>query len=147
MAANPRIAQGQLNRVKASVTWTDHPELNVTAPFLGRDGVSLGLEGNSTGFLPTMTGTVTSPEPFMMIGLTVHLLKTQALCGLYIDALQANALLGDGVVRPDVLVGMPPWDVVNCAIESIREMRFNGTDDGFMVICRGSTYINNDMWN
>jgi hypothetical protein len=44
-------------------------------------------------------------------------------------------------------VGMPPWDVVNCAIESIREMRFNGTDDGFMVICRGSTYINNDMWN
>jgi hypothetical protein len=146
MAANPLVAQGQLNRVKASLTWLDHSELNVTAPFLGRDGISLSLEGNSTAFLPTLTGVVTSPEPYMMIGLTIHLVKPQALCALYVSRLQANALLGNGTVRPDVIEGLPPFDVTNCAMESIREMRFNGTDDGFIVMCRGYITINNDMW-
>jgi hypothetical protein len=146
MAANPLVAQGQLNRVKASLTWLDHSELNVTAPFLGRDGISLSLEGNSTAFLPTLTGVVTSPEPYMMIGLTIHLVKPQALCALYVARLQANALLGNGTVRPDVIEGLPPFDVTNCAMESIREMRFNGTDDGFIVMCRGYITINNDMW-
>jgi hypothetical protein len=146
MAANPLVAQGQLNRVKASLTWLDHSELNVTAPFLGRDGISLSLEGNSTAFLPTLTGVVTSPEPYMMIGLTIHLVKPQALCALYVARLQANALLGNGTVRPDVIEGLPPFDITNCAMESIREMRFNGTDDGFIVMCRGYITINNDMW-
>jgi hypothetical protein len=108
MAANPLVAQGQLNRVKASLTWLDHSELNVTAPFLGRDGISLSLEGNSTAFLPTLTGVVTSPEPYMMIGLTIHLVKPQALCALYVARLQANALLGNGTVRPDVIEGCRP---------------------------------------
>jgi hypothetical protein len=147
MASNPLVAQGTLNRVKASLSWVDFPQLNVTAPFLGRDGISLGLEGNSTAFLPTMTGTVTSPEPYMMVGVTVHLLKPQSLCQLYKDKWESLALLGNGVVRPDVTEGLGPFDIVNCAIESIREMRFNGTDDGFVVMIRGSYVVNNDLWS
>lgn len=146
MAVNPRIAQGTLNRVRASVFWNDFPELNVTAPFLGRDGISLGLEGNSTAFLPTLTGVVTSPEPYMMVGLTIHLLRTQALCNLYVARLQTSALIGDGTVRPDTALGLGPIDIVNCAIESVRELRFNGTDEGFVMMVRGYTIVNNDMW-
>lgn len=147
MAGNPLVAQGSLNRVKASVTWIDFPELNVTAAFLGRDGVSLGLEGNSTAFLPTLTGAVTSPEAYMMVGLTIHLLKPQSLCALYVTQVQASALLGNGTVRPDVTLGLQPFDIVNCAIESFREMRFNGTDDGLIVMVRGYWIVNNDLWN
>ena len=146
MATNPLVAQGTLNRVKASVTWPDHPELNVTAPFLGRDGISFAPEGNSTVFLPTMTGAVTSPEPYMMIGLGIHLLKPQSLCNLYKARMETLALLGSGVVRPDVTVGLEPYDIVNCAIESVRELRFNGQDDGYHIMIRGYYITNNDLW-
>lgn len=147
---NPFANQGTLNRVKASVTWLDFPELNVTAPFLGRDGISLGLEGNSTTFLPTLTGTVVSPEVYMMIGLTIHLLKPQNLGSLYKAKMEDNAMLGNGVVRPDLNintgVGLTPYDILNCAIESVREMRFNGTDEGFVIMCRGFYPVNNSIW-
>lgn len=146
MAANPLVDQGTLNRVKASVTWNDHPELNVTAAYLGRDGISLALEGNAVAFLPTMTGAVTSPEPYLMIGLVMHLLKTQPLSQQYKAQMENTSLLGNGTVRPDLTTGIEPYDIVNCAIESVRELRFNGQDEGYVVTCRGYYILNNTLW-
>lgn len=146
MASNPLVAQGQLNRIKASVTWDDFPELNVTAPFLGRDGISLALEGQSTAFLPTMTGAVTSPEVYMMIGLTLHLLKPQSLGQAYKLQMETLSLIGNGTVRPDVSNGLEPYGIVNCAIENVREMRFNGQDEGFVIQVRGYYVVNNALW-
>ncbi len=146
MAANPLVAQGTLNRVRASVTWNDHPELNITAPYLGRDGIRMALEGNSVAQLPTMTGIVTSPEPYLMIGLTIHLLKTQALANQYKLQMENISLLGNGTVRPDVSVGLEPYDILNCSIESVRELNFSGSDDGFVISCRGFYVVNNALW-
>ena len=41
MAGNPLIDQGVLNRIRGSVQWADFPGLNVTAPFLDREGINL----------------------------------------------------------------------------------------------------------
>ena len=60
MANNPLIPQGTVNRLRGSVIWNDFPQLNVTAPYLGTDGIGFSLDGESTVFLPTMTGAVTS---------------------------------------------------------------------------------------
>ena len=81
--ANPLVAQGTLNRILGSVVWPSFSALNVTSSFLGKQGIRLALEGESTLFIPTMTGAVTSPEPYMMIGLTINLLKTQSLAAQY----------------------------------------------------------------
>lgn len=146
MAANPLVDQGTLNRVRASVVWVDHPELNVTAGYLGRDGIRLGLEGQAAAFLPTMTGAVTSPEPYMMINLTIHLLKTQALAQAYKAQMENIALVGNGTVRPDLSTGIDPYDIVNCAIEGVRELNFSGQDEGFVISCRGYYILNNSLW-
>ena len=144
--SNPLVDQGVLNKVVGSVIWQNFPALNVTAPFLGREGIRLALDGESTTFIPTMTGTVTSPEPYMMISLTMHLLKSQSLAALYQAQMQNTALLGPGVVRPDVSLGIGPYDILNCAMEGVRELNFSGEDAGYIVTCRGYYLVNNAMW-
>lgn len=146
MAANPLVAQGTLNRLRGSVIWDTFPELNVTAPFLGKEGIGLSLEGESTVFIPTMTGVVTSPEPYMMIGLTVNLLKTQGLADAYKSRIERNALLGGGTVRPDS-AALSPYSILNCSIEGVAPMKFSGEDAGFVVTIKGYWLVNSDLWN
>ncbi len=76
---NPMIPVGVLNRVRASIKFTDHSELNVSASYLAKEGVELVFQGNMTDFLPAMTGAVQSPQPYMIMQAKVHLLRSQAL--------------------------------------------------------------------
>jgi hypothetical protein len=142
---NPLVQQGTLNRILGSVVWQNYPALNVTAPFLNREGIRLALDGDATRFLPTLTGAVTSPEPYQMITLTINLLKTQGLAGLYKSQMELATVLGDCVVRPDTKV-LPPYDLINCALESVRELAFSGEDAGFSVTVRGYYSINSSLF-
>lgn len=146
MATNPLVSQGTLNRLRGSVVWAANPQLNVTSPFLGKGGISLSLEGESTLFIPTMTGAITSPEPYLMVSLTLNLLKTQTLAAQYKIQLETLATLGDGTVRPDSSA-LPVFSIVNCAIESVREMNFAGEDAGFVVVCKGYYLTNSSLWD
>jgi hypothetical protein len=146
MATNPLIAQGTLNRLRAHVVWTAFPALNVTASYLGKEGVRLALEGESTTFIPTMAGAVTSPEPYMQINLTINLLKTQPLANLYKAQLEQNALIGTGTVWPDVTT-LAPYNIINCAIESVRELAFSGEDPLWAVAIKGYYLVNSNLWD
>lgn len=145
MAGNPQIAQGTLNRLRATVVITDHPELNVTPGFLDDAGISLAFEGETTTFLRTLTGNVTSPEPFQMIMLRVALVKSQALAALYEARRQSLATIGDVVVTPDA-AQLPKYTLTNCAIENVAELSFNGRQAGYVVSIKGYYIINNDLW-
>lgn len=146
MAANPLVAQGTLNRLRGSVVVTQIPQLNVTAPFLGREGISLGLEGNTTTYIDTMTGAVTSPEPYQRATVKVHLLKTQSLSALYKAQMELISTIGDIVVTPDTL-SLPTYSFTNCSIMSIDELTFNGENAGFTINLGGVYYINSALWN
>lgn len=146
MSGSPQISQGVLNRLIASVIWTSYPQLTITAPFLGRDGISLAFEGNAVEFLPTLTGNVNSPEPFQMVTLTMHLLKTQGIAQLYESQRQTNAQLGTGTVRPDAAT-LGPYKLLNAAIESVRELAFSGQNAEYVVTCRATYPINSALWS
>src|SRR6202043_1713280 len=102
MPGNPGVFQGILIRVKASFVLTNFPNLNVTAPYLDKGGISLRLEGNASMQHGTMTGLVQSPEPYMTASITIMLLKTQPLSEAYKTQMEALSLVGDGTVWPDV---------------------------------------------
>ena len=145
MAANPLVSQGTLNRIIASVSWSSNNSLNVTAPFLGKDGISLTLQGAATTFIPTMTGAVTAPEPYQMVELTMHLLKTQPLAQAYKAQMETSTLLGDGTVRADTTT-LGTYEIVNCAIQSISPLKFSGEDAGFIVTIGGYYLTNSNLW-
>jgi hypothetical protein len=143
---NPQIAQGSLNRLVTSLTWESAPELNVTASFLSREMIRFARNGNAVTFIPTGTGAVTSGEPFMMITLTIGLLKTQSLAAAYEARLLANARIGNGTVRPDVSEGIGAFDLTNCAIENVGELTFDGSNPIYPVMLSGYMPVNNDLW-
>ena len=148
--SNPLIDQGVLNRLVASVVWQDFPALNVTPSFLGKEAIRLALEGDATRQIGNLTGITQSPEPYMLARLTINLLKTQSLSSQYKAQMEASTLLGNCVVRPDVTSGsggLQPYDLTNMAIESVREMTYDGGDSGWVVMCSGTYYINSDLWN
>jgi len=146
MATNPLIAQGTLNRLRGSLVITDHSSLNVTAPYLGKEGIGLSLEGDATGILPTMTGTVTSPEPYQICSVSVNLLKTNGLAARYKAQMEDNSVLGDITVIPDTS-SLPNYPLRNCAIQSVQPLKLNGEDAGFTVNITGYYVINNSLWD
>jgi hypothetical protein len=146
MAGNPLIAQGTLNRLRGSVVIPAFPALNVTAPFLGKEGIRVTIEGETTVYVPTMTGAVTSPEPYQMANIVMALLKTQGLAAAYKAQMELIATIGDITVTPDTSV-LPIYNFTNCAIQSLRELNFAGDDAGFVITLRGYYNINSQLWS
>ena len=143
---NPLIDQGSLSLVRASVTWPSNSGLNVTAPYLAKAGIRLALQGKSTLYLPTMTGAVTSQEPFMMVDMTIHLLKSQSLSNQYKSQMESNALMGNASVRSDA-VSLGVYQLINCAITGVRELDFSGQHEEFAVSIEGYYLCNANLFN
>ncbi len=144
---NPLVDQGVLNRILGSVVWTNFPGLNVTASFLGAEGINFRRTTPATTQHRTMTGVVQSPEPTMEVELYIALLKTQSLSQDYEAQMVANSVLGPGVVYPDVSTGLAQMQLQNMAIRDIGELLFNGSTPLYGVTCSGFYVVNNDLWN
>lgn len=142
---NPLVNQGTLNRLIGSIVWPSHPELNIIAANLGRAGISLALQGETTLYIPTMTGQVTSPEPYMAVEVTANLLKSQALSNLYKQQMETNSLIGDGTVRPDTTT-LGVYQIINCSIKNVHQLTFSGEDAAFSVVFGGYYLINSSLW-
>jgi hypothetical protein len=149
MAGNPLVNLGTLNRVRASVTLTDNPQLNVTSSFLGKNGVSMRPKGKRTTQLEQMTGAVQSPEPYVAYDVEINLLRTTALAQLWQQQEQLSTVIGDLTIRPDVsgsgVLGL--YELVNGAIDDVQELRFAGQDAGYVVMLTAYYEINSQLWN
>ena len=147
--ANPQVPQGTLNRLRASITLTSFPNLNITASYLGREGISLTFDGVVTTPIDSMTGIVPSPEPYQRITVSAHLLKSQALANAYKAQIELNSLLGDVTVRPDVAIGtgIGAYQLSNCYINTVNALKFDGTDAGWIIMIGGIYLINSALWN
>ncbi len=145
MATNPLVPQGTLNRLRGSVVWTDVPQLNVTAAYLGEEMIRLSLEGDAVEYFNTATGAVSSPQPYRMTSLMIHLLKTQQLADLYKQREETNALMGGCTVRPDA-TPLSPYQLINCSILGVSELNFAGKDPGYGVRIKGYYNINSSLW-
>jgi hypothetical protein len=146
MPGNPQIPLGTLNRLRGSIVVPANTALNVTAPYLGKEGIRLGLDGDATVYLPAMAGAVTSPEPYMMATILVHLLKTQNLASIYKQQMETMTLIGDVTITPDT-AALDPYNITNCAISSVAELNFSGDDAGWNVTLRGYYLINSALWD
>jgi len=144
--SNPQISQGTINRLRASVVIPSLPQLNVTAAFLGEEAIRMAFEGDATLFINTLTGAVTSPEPYLMVNVTVNLLKTQAIANAWKAQMETSAILGDLTIRPDTPM-LNPYALTNCSIMRPGDLDFSGKSAAYPVSIRGYYIINNALWN
>ena len=143
--ANSQIQQGTLNRLLASVVYADFTQLNVTSGYLAREAISLSFDGDTSLLIGTLTGAVTSPEPYIYGTVTMHLLRTQALGEAYSSQIRTNTTLGSVTVYPDTQV-LQPFQLNNCVLMSIQETAFDGTQAGLVVRLRGVYNINSTLF-
>ena len=144
--ANPLVPQGTLNRLRASISFVSFPGLQITASFLGKEGIALAFDGVVTTPLDTMTGVVQSPEPYQRVTVSAHLIKSQALANNFKSQIELNSLVGDFVVRTDA-GSMGPYQVSNGAINTVNPLKFDGSDAGWTLMLSGIYYVNASLWN
>ena len=145
MPGNPNINQGTLNRIRASVVFSTSPALNVSAPFLGKRGITLAFQGDATTYIDQMTGAVTSLEPYLRVTMTMHLIKAQSFAQNYKTQLELSTLLGNCTVRPDAAT-MQPYFLQNCAIMSPGDQDFSGADADYPIRIGGIYQINSSLF-
>jgi hypothetical protein len=143
---NPMIAQGTLNRLRGSVVWPSFSALNVTSPYLTKAGMRWSPQGDAVTYIPTMTGAVTSPEPYLMFDLLINLNKANGLAQQYKAQLEYNAMLANGTLRPDT-TALAPFSLVNCSIKTVRELDLSGEDAGFAVVIGGYYLVNSNLFD
>lgn len=147
MATNaPIVPQGSLNRLRASVQYATNQTLNVVSANLGKAGIIARPISESSVLIPTMTGGVTSPEPYQMYEVTLHLLRTQGLAAAYKNQVETLCDVGDITVKSDA-TNQPDYQISNCTIVNGSNPSFNGTDPDFQVILHGVYLINNSLYN
>jgi hypothetical protein len=145
--SNPNVALGTINRLLASVVWDSFPALNITPSYLAPEAIDMTLEGVMTTMLPTMTGFVTSGEPWMPLRLVVHLVRSQSLAAAYKVQWEQNTRMGSGTIRPDVpSASLPPFIIDNAAIVNLNTLNFSGREAAFVVTITGQYQINQALW-
>jgi len=143
--ANPQVVQGTLNRLLASVFYADYQQLNVTASYLSKEAISLAFDGDTALLINTLTGAVTSPEPYIYGTVSMHLVRTQALADAYKRQIETNTTLGSVTIYPDT-VALSPFELNNCVLQSLQEVSFDGTQAGLVVRLRGVYSINASLF-
>lgn len=146
MANNPQIQLGTLNRLISAVHVAANPALNITAPFVGKNGIRVRSDRHAVAFIDAMTGMITSPEPYIPLTVTAQLLRTQGLALAWKSQLVQNAIIGNITVYPDTTPFLP-MDLYNCGFQDFDAMDWNGTDPHYTIQIYGTYYVNNNMWN
>lgn len=145
MAGNPLIDQGTLNRLLGSVVFLEYAELNITAPYLSQEAISISFSNDAGLLIPTMTGGVNSPEPYQMCDIAIHLIRAQGFSDLYKQQIETDTNVGDFTVIPDSTT-LSEYIFVNGIIKGQREVSFDGKQAGLLITLSGIYYVNNDLW-
>jgi len=135
------INQGTLNRLRGSVVYALFPNLNVTASYLAKEAISIAFEGDFSQLLPSLTGGVSSPEPYVFATVTIHLLRSQALSNAYKVQNEISSLLGPVSIIGDS-TALGDFAIENTVMQSFQEITFDGNQPGFVVRLRGIYNVN-----
>lgn len=131
-----KIFLGNLNKAQVAIRFAGFPLLNITAEALGDGMVTVSSSGEITPMLPTATGLVASPAPFVQHTVSFSIVKTNPLCQLLIDTINNNSMLGAIEVTTDSTT-MAKQVYENAVFQTFDTFTFNGKEpaQGFTIGC------------
>jgi len=138
---NQQVQQGTLNRLRGSVIYAEFAQLNVTASYLDKAAISLAFEGDAGELITTLTGGVTSPAPYQIANVTMHLLRSQSLANAYKVQFETDTTMGSVNIIPDADT-LDNYQLENCILVRVEDQNFDGTQPGMIVRLRGIYYVN-----
>jgi len=146
MATNPNLIPSNLNRIRGTVLVPGNATLNITAPYLGKEGITISPQSAVVTQMQGMTTVVNSEEPYQIVQITAAVMKSLALSAAYIEQIKTSPTLGTVTVTPDTTV-LAPFTLYNVAIINWGQMSMAGVQPDFVVTFQGLLPISNDLWN
>lgn len=140
------VTQGTLNRLRATVSFPDHPELNITPSFLGKDMITVAPQGDVTHIIPTATGLVTSPEPYQIVEISAHVLRTNGLGDRFKKQQENLSTLGNATIRFDATT-FSDMAITNTSIKSVDAIKVDGMEAGWVIHIQGAYLINASLYS
>ena len=144
--ANTFVAQGTLNRIRCSIVFADHPELQITASYMGKSMASIAFNDKFVDQIKTATGTVISPEPYVMATVNVNLLRTTTLGQQFLKQIGKTGSLGNATIYSDTNA-FPEIDLVNVTVSGFNPSAYDGTDPAIHLALDGVFYVNDSLWS
>ena len=145
MATNPNLIPSNLNRIRGTVLVPGNATLNITAPYLGKEGITISPQSAVVTQMQGMTTVVNSEEPYQIVQVTAAVMKSLALSAAYIEQIKTSPTLGTVTVTPDTTV-LAPFTLYNVAIINWGQMSMAGVQPDFVVTFQGLLPISNDLW-
>lgn len=142
----PNVLQGYLNRVLTHIVVPDYLGLSVTAPYMSKSLAVFTFEDDFVDQVPTATGLVNSPRPYVISQVVINLLRSQALAAAWLAQSQVASQIGTVNVYPDSTV-LPYLSLANCSIINVDPGAFDGTDPTFKLTVKGIYYTNVELWS
>jgi len=119
--------------------------LQVTSSYLAKEAISISFDGDTSLLIGTLTGAVTSPEPYTYGTVTIHLLRTQVLADLFKTQIEFNTTMGSVNIIGDSAT-LSNFQLENCILMSLQEITFDGNQAGLIVRLRGVYNINASLF-
>ena len=146
MPTNPNLIPGNINRIRGTILVPSNASLNITAPYLGAEGITISPQTAVTTVIQGMASTINSEEPYQIIQVRAMVLKSLALSAAYISQIQNSPGLGNITITPDTNV-MSPFTLNNATIVNWQEISLAGRQADFAVVFAGYYNISNDLWS
>jgi hypothetical protein len=146
MATNPNLFPSNLNRIRGSVLVPGNSSLNITASYLGKEGIVIAPQSPVVTQMQGLATIVNSEEPYQLVQVTAMVMKSLALSAAYINQIQQSPTIGTITVTPDTSV-LPQFTLYNCAIVNWNQISMAGTQPDFAIVFQGQWNVSNDLWN
>lgn len=146
MATNPNLIPGNLNRIRGTILVPSNATLNITAPYLGKEGIVIAPQTAVVTQMQGMTTVVNSEEPYQLVQVTAMVMKSLALSAAYISQIQQSPSIGTITITPDTST-LAPFTLYNTAIVNWNQISMAGTQPDFAIVFQGQYNISNSLWN
>ena len=147
MAQPTLIDQGTLNRLLTQIQLPNFPGLTTPSSNMGRRQVSISFNGPATTPIPTATGMVMSPEPFIQVTINLCLLRTQGLGQAWRQQIETGTVLGPVTAYLDVRNSIEPeYSFQNCAVAHVGDIDGAGSSGEYNITITGTYPINSGLY-
>lgn len=135
-----------INRLRGSISFVDHPELNIVAANLGKDMITISEQGEDTHAIQVATSIVNSPEPYKMVEVSAQVVRSQDLANRFKLQKEKFSVLGNATVRPDT-PSLSDYQLLNVSIKNVDPIKMNGEEVGYYIHFQAAYPINSDLFN
>ena len=146
MATNPNLFPSNLNRIRGSVLVPSNSSLNITASYLGKEGIVIAPQSPVVTQMQGLATIVNSEEPYQLVQVTAMVMKSLALSAAYINQIQQSPSIGTITITPDTSV-LPQFTLFNTAIVNWNQISMAGLQPDFTITFQGQFNVSNDLWN